>query len=582
MADSIEDNQAIDQTISKKQKSNKKSNKKTRFHAQIICTCNRKCATNIDVVTQKDTFDKFSKLKGWSHKTRFIRNCIAIERFKEKINPIINEKKKENRYIYYLPNANGSLTQVCLPFLSNVLQITRSKVFRSVKSIKTNPNAIERRGKSKANKTSPIDMKYLKEFIGNFVTYESTYDIQNPKPRFLHPRMNSRKMYQLYSESCVYRNQKILSETIFRRVFKNDFELSFVHPAMPKCDICEKKGSNQGQFVLSSKMIEERNLMKSAHLETAAQVKADLNNSVEFAVSSTEKTEVFTFELQKVFDLPYVKDNDVFFKKQLWLSMFSVHDEVRNATHNYIWDESISCREAEDVASCLFKHLLQIPKDTQNVILFWKRQFGHTQHMKIALMMKKFFDYCKHSELSTIEQHFFLPQHSFNSCSRSFQFIKKKLKFDEVFVPEDVVNVINRINKKTSSFVATAMSTADFFSCKLLEALLTDDEKNDFENKINWDNCQKIIYKRAEPFLFEVFEFNASEGIPFKLNCIPTVFNATNLIYSHEGPRSISKSKYNDLQQLLKHVPEKHQEFYRVLKHDDDDSTKDFSLVEFE
>lgn len=581
MENSIQDNQATDdQQISKKQKPKKKSKKKSSFHAQINCTCNRKCANAVDVVVQKDTYDEFSKLRGWSAKTQFIRKYIVIEPVKEKISPIINEKKKENRYVYHLPNEGGSLYQVCLSFFSNVLQITRSKVFRSVKSIKSNPNAIERRGKSKANKTPQIDMKYLKEYIGNFVTYESSYDIQRANLKFLHPRINSRKMYQLYSESCVYKNRKILSETIFRRVLKNQFNISVVSPATTKCAICETKSSNQGKLVLSSKMLEQRDSMKNTHLETAAQVKADLKNSVEFSLSSTEKSEVFTFELQKAFDLPYLKDADVFFKKQLWLHIFSIHDEVRNATHNYIWDETIATREAQDMASCLYKHLLKIPKDTQKIILFWKRQYGQTEHMKIALMMKKFFDYWKHPELSTIEQHFFLPQHSFNSCSRSFQIIQKELKLDAVFVPGDVVSVINRMNKKTLSFLATEMSTKDFFSTKLLEKLLTDDEKAAFENKINWENCQKIIYKRGQPFLFEVFEFNASEGIPFELYCIPTSFSATHLIYSYDGPRLVSKSKYNDLQQLSKHIPEKDHEFYRILKHDNDDSTKDFSLVE--
>lgn len=170
-------------------------------------------------------------------------------------------------------------------------------MFRSVKSLKTNPKAIDRLGS------------------GKFITYESCIDFQKANTQYLHPRVNIRKMYQLYAESCVFQNRPILSETIFRVVFKTNFELS---------------------------------LVKSQTL-----IQMDLTKTVEMSQSFGENIEVFTFELQKVMDLPYLSNSDVFFKKQLWLSILTICDEVRDITYNYVWDETIESRESDSIASCL-------------------------------------------------------------------------------------------------------------------------------------------------------------------------------------------------------------------------------------
>lgn len=545
---------------------------KLNFCAQINCKCKKDCAKKIDVVKQQDAFEKFSKMKKWSQQTRFLRSLISSKPVAEKLNPIIDKKKRENVHIYHLFNESGSLTSVCLSFFTKVLQISRSKVFRSIKSLKTNPKAIERRG-SANRKSSATDMKYVREFIGKFVAYPSRYNAHKTNLRYLHPRLTIRRMYQLYSESCAFKNRKILSESIFRRVLST-FELSLNKPQHPKCEICDTKG----KLIFNEKAIEEQNINKNMHVEMVRKVRLDLASIVEMSQLPTEKIEVFSFELQEVIDLPHLSDSDVFFKKQIWLNTLTIYDEVRNIVHNYVWDETMASRESEDIASCLYKHLIRVPKDTQKIVLFSNPRFGQTQSMKIALMLQKFFEYCKRPELMTIEQHFFVPEHSNNSCTRAFKIIQPKLKLDKLFVPEDLVSALNGANKKESTFTATLMSTKDFFSCKPM----LDHVKSTDGQIINWNNFQKIVYKRQNPFTWEVLEFNTStfKTISLQMKCTPEVLAATLLIYSACGIRKISKSKYNDLLQLLKHVPEKYHQFYQSLSYDDDNASKDFALAE--
>lgn len=151
------------------------------FDAQVICLCKKKCAQNVDVLKQQEMFEKFSECPDWSHQTTFLRSLILAQPTTEKLDPIIDAKTKENSYKYHLFNGSGSLTQVCLPFFIKVLQVSRSKVFRAIDSIKKNPDASEMRGCSKSRRTDSTDMKILKEFIRKFVSYESSRNLRKVK-----------------------------------------------------------------------------------------------------------------------------------------------------------------------------------------------------------------------------------------------------------------------------------------------------------------------------------------------------------------------------------------------------------------
>lgn len=124
-------NKANQQKIQKK-----KSKKKKSFQLQINCQCKRKCADKIDVLKQQEIFEEFNKNNDWPNQTRFLRSLISHSPQKEKLDPIIGAKQKENSYAYHFIDENRSLTRVCLSFFTKVLQINRSKVFRAVDSIK--------------------------------------------------------------------------------------------------------------------------------------------------------------------------------------------------------------------------------------------------------------------------------------------------------------------------------------------------------------------------------------------------------------------------------------------------------------
>lgn len=174
-------------------------------------------------------------------------------------------------------------------------------------------------------------------------------------------------------------------------------EKKFIQPSQPKCHICKEDKND----------VENQHGMElSAHLEIVRNIKTELIDLVEKAQMPEEKTEIFIFKLQRGIDLPYISDSDVFYKRQLWCSILTVYDQLRDITYFYVWNETIAARGSNEIISCLYKHFVNhLPKDTQKIVLF--SDPNNTRNLKISLMLQKFFDYSKQDKLTVIEQHFF-------------------------------------------------------------------------------------------------------------------------------------------------------------------------------
>lgn len=93
---------------------------------------------------------------------------------------------------------------------------------------------------------------------------------------------------------------------------------------------------------------------------------------------------------------------------------------------------------------------------------------------------------------------------------------------------------------------------------------------------------QKIIYERYSPFLLDILNYGSNSTITISLQKKRTSgdFSTVNLPILYPESRKIARPKYEDLQKLLKYIPEKYHEFYCSLKHDNSNSVKDFALAD--
>lgn len=240
----------------------------------------------------------------------------------------------------------------------------------------------------------------------------------------------------------------------------------------------------------------------------------------------------------------------------------------------YVWDESVGSRGSQEIGSCLFKHFLEyVPHDTKRITLLSDSCGGQNRNIKITMMLKYFLENkWKHSDLESIEQSFYVSGHSYNSCDRSFALVEKQRKKTEnVLVPRHWFNIISQAKKNDPKFVVIQMTRNDFYGAEQLMALITNRKKSLDGQKLSWFNFQHILHNRNEPYILRIKEHGVDNSLYSIISLLkknsPSNFPKFKLKRLYKTKRPIDKSKYDDLIDLLKYIPEKYHSFYQELKY---------------
>lgn len=180
--------------------------------------------------------------------------------------------------------------------------------------------------------------------------------------------------------------------------------------------------------------------------------------------------------------------------------------------------------------------------------------------------------------VDVIIQKFFIPGHSYNSCDRCFSIIEKQRKVtSEVYVPRDWFNVVRIAKKKVPRFEVIEMTQSDFLSSNSISKLIINRKITTTNTKINWLNIDVIENKKVEPFKIYVKDKNNSlqchEVNLHKNNVTKQMF--IDAILPEAGEKLIDKLKFKDLISLLEFIPQKHHEFFKKLKYQNEDNRED-------
>lgn len=472
---------------------------KKRFKAQRNCSCKRKCSRNIQIEAQKQIFKQFYQLENWCKKTLFLRSLvISSTNKKDWLNPII--KKKTFTHAYYLRNLNGETHIVCLKFLLTCLQISKTRIHRAINSQISNPKAVDRRGKFTNRITDPGDLAFLMEFIDKFPCYQSHYTSSNSSVNYLHPSLNIAVMYREYCSECEAKGRaNTLKIWQFRYIFNTKFNLRFHRLKVDTCKTCDRL---QSSLRISSgrkhaQLLKEKNI----HHAVVQKYRTAFTETIANAKEIDQKVEIRTFDLQRALELPRLSTNIAFYKRQFCLYNLCVFDEVRQKGFMHVWPESIASRGAQEISSCLYRHLMEtIPPDTKRLILYSDSCPGQNRNIKMSLMLSKFLASWPHPDLISIEQRFFVVGHSFNGCDRCFGLIEKEKKVTEnIFLPEHWIDVMRNAKKRDPKFSVIEMRKKDFMSTKPLESTIVNRKVSINNQKISWNNFQSIMYYRDDP-----------------------------------------------------------------------------------
>ncbi|CAG5019320.1 unnamed protein product [Parnassius apollo] len=198
-----------------------------------------KCQTltiNEIVYNRKLLYEKASKNEQDVYLVRFITPCpIVRERSR-----VTSMKPQRNKYFvtfFFFLRDSKRIVKVCKKFFLAALGLGKHRVNTIANKIYEGKTPHDNRGGDRKSAQSLEKKESVKKFLDALPAKESHYNRKKSRRAYLSYELNIRKLWGLYNTG-VDDDLKV-TETMFRRVFENDFNIGFSSPSCDVCSTCE-------------------------------------------------------------------------------------------------------------------------------------------------------------------------------------------------------------------------------------------------------------------------------------------------------------------------------------------------------
>jgi len=401
-------------------------------------------------------------------------------------------------------------------------------------------------------------------------SYVSHYCRAQSDARYLPSHLNIKTLYEDYLSK--EGNPKV-SYSTYQKFF-NTTGRKFKKPHSDTCKKCDEWSIQLEMMPLG----EERNDVERAYNEHLERAEAGYNKLREERTMATQddSRRLLVFDLQQCLETPYIKTSSAFYARQLYTYNLTITAMPSRKAFCYMWHEGESGRGANEISSCLFAHILQLPTNIRHLTLASDSCSGQNRN-SIAMLHTVL---QIHPTLLSVEHFFLETGHTRLDCdSKHAQIEKAKATASKISVPEDWYNLIRGISNVSAefpegSFEVVLMSGNFYNFAQMLKGPLVLRQKDQNKNPFNWLKAHVFQYYVDKPGLtFVKNSFNDQEE-EICLNMRPIVRKRagqyTNLSsYLTAQSRSthpISVEKKSDLLGLLPLIEAKYHPFYHALQ----------------
>ena len=322
--------------------------------------CHKKCTHQFTTSEPEQIFTNFWHIGNYDAQNLFIAGCIEQRSVSSHIVPSVGTKRVVRSYArrFTVQTGNGHVA-VCKRTFLSLLVISAGRINTVLRSQRMNGGVAlaDRRGKydHAKQRIATERITFIEDHIRSFPVNESHYTRAHSESRqYLSANLNIRKMYDLYVERCGNMKQEPVKYWCYREVFNTRFNLSFHQPRKDTCKQCDvfkaQTGSERDQ-VKASEIKSQHEL----HLRKAEMVRSNMQSHKDIGLTEPD-SDAFTFDLQKVFSVPYISANEAYYCRQLSVYNLGVHSLSSGQAVMNVWDETIASRGAEEIASCLLKY----------------------------------------------------------------------------------------------------------------------------------------------------------------------------------------------------------------------------------
>lgn len=521
------------------------------------CSCSKKCCTAISLAQRQQCFKKFWELGSYDAQTTYI-GALVKEYDKKRTYGMGKRPKKFSRN-YQL---DGVL--VCRETFIKTLCISTKRVNSALMKLRSK-SITDKRGQAQGGQNK-IDQRREQEVINQInqiPRYKSHYRrYQCSDAEFLPPEMTLSLMYRKYNEEI----ENAVSFQTYRRIFLTKFNLKFKKLKKDTCNTCDTYQSKIHNALTAN----EKEKLKEDHenhIKNWQEARNQMKNDMKKA-KDNENIECLTFDLEKTLPLPRLATGILFYKRQIWLYNLGIHSGSTNKGHFYVWTENEAGRGAQEIASCLTKHIKENISDKTTELTLWSDSCGgQNRNIKMTLMLKAVLS---HSSLKIIRMRFLVSGHSFLPNDSDFSDVECALKHQQrLYLPEDYIRIMEECRTK-NKFKVSRMLSSEFYGTAELEKQIVNRKVDVGNKKISWLKTREILLDKEKPFsIFLRTNFDddsdyAEIDIRKKQLGRPAMFKDLLMPMWLKG-KKISNPKLVDIKSVMHLIPNDCKQFYENI-----------------
>lgn len=423
-----------------------------------IMECKQLCHTKISFDQQKKIFKAYWNLGDYAKRRQFLAGLIEVET--KKSATLLKAKNPRNRQFNYLYHFEiyGRKERVCKKCFLKIFDETDQSV-KTIIKYKFMEEAqgsigIEKRGRHEPPHKLTIEKhNEVLEHINSIPKYQSHYSRRHTQKIYFQSNLNLATLYRLYSEKY----SDPVSQSKYKEIFYQ-LDIKFKKPQLDCCNLCE---TLKAKIKNSTDEEEKKNLILE---QTKHHAEADFAYECkkhDKQLPLTDKSKkMFSFDLQQCLPTPHLNASMFFYKRPLWTYNLTMHDGATNSANCYIWNETIAKRGANDIGSCIYKCLLELPETVKHVVLYSDSCPGQNRNSYITVMFEKILE--EHPSIEVIDHKFLVVGHTHLECDTVHAQIEKKKKHcvGSIQHPHDWATLISATNKKYNVY---ELKQDDFF-----------------------------------------------------------------------------------------------------------------------
>lgn len=515
------------------------------------CTtkCRRKCSTKISNEDRLKIFQKYYQLNTYVRKRDFIHsNTEKI--FKKSTTK--DNSKRQNTIVFFVSTDKGKI-QVCKTMFINTLGIRKGVVDIAMQNrTEGNISSEDKRGKGPKKSIPPDVIQVVRNHIECFPVVASHYCREKTQRKYLASDLNISIMYSMYQKNCVEKNVPFVKQSMYRKIFCDEYNLGFYRPRKDQCRTCM---SYNTPGIIKTEMLEAN---YQAHLSKKDRAREEKRSDRKLAETSNENIFCCNFDLQQVLMVPNDPTNNaLFYKQRLKTFNFTIYNVVSKQGDCYMWSEIEGKRGSCEIASCLYSYFKSIPENVQHIICYSDRCGGQNLNKYVAAMCLTAVQEIPH--LQSIDLKFLVVGHSEMECDSMHSAISTELKrVGKANWPADWKTIARCARRKGDKpYLVHDVTHPQILDWKTYSDRTLIFRKEDETRKlVSWQKMCWLNFAKCTPFIINFKE--DFDGEFRRLNCnrktrTSSVTSTLKPLYLSQLP--LKKEKYDDLMSLFKMNP---------------------------